>query len=182
MLNHSYEYPNGIVFYVKSRLSEELHAVSLLSFFFHLSTWRNLTIARTLVFHPILKCFQSLEFSAPNKSQFSNVSFIISRELLFPVFFHIVVVLTAPILSQMALLFPFLFRSLLSSSLDRISLPNVFIRGAHKPSSSPYRNLLIILVDQNRFQCVFTMHTYQLCIPIAPFPSSVVSLIRYVQL
>lgn len=33
--------------------------------------------ARLLVFHPILKCFQSLKFSRPNKPQSCNISFII---------------------------------------------------------------------------------------------------------
>lgn len=49
--------------------------------------------ARMLVFHPILKCFQSLKFSRPNKPQSCNVSFIILKGPLFPIFFHLAVVL-----------------------------------------------------------------------------------------
>lgn len=49
--------------------------------------------ARMLVFHPILKCFQSLKFSRPNKPQSCNISFIILKGPLFPIFFHLTVVL-----------------------------------------------------------------------------------------
>lgn len=49
--------------------------------------------ARMLVFHPILKCFQSLKFSRPNKPQSCNISFIILKGPLFPIFFHLAVVL-----------------------------------------------------------------------------------------
>lgn len=50
--------------------------------------------ARMLVFHPILKCFQSLKFSRPNKPQSCNVSFIIIlKGPLFPIFFYLAVVL-----------------------------------------------------------------------------------------
>jgi len=49
--------------------------------------------ARMLVFHPILKCFQSLKFSRPNKPQSCNVSFIILKGPLFPIFFYLAIVL-----------------------------------------------------------------------------------------
>lgn len=81
--------------------------------------------ARMLVFHPILKCFQSLKFSRPNKPQSCNVSFIILKRPLFPIFFHLAVVLAMsplrisngffllllPLLLLFLLLFLFLFFS-----------------------------------------------------------------------
>lgn len=62
-----------------------------------LDVTRSIAARMLLVFHPILKCFQSLKFSRLNKPQSCNISFIILKEPLFPIFFHLTVVLaTSP--------------------------------------------------------------------------------------
>lgn len=105
-------FPNNVIFmlnlvYHKSAQSRCYHP-------FHpaLDVTRSMA-ARMLVFHPILKCFQSLKFSRPNKPQSCNISFIILKGPLFPIFFHLAVVLATSLLQWLLLLLLFFLLSLL---------------------------------------------------------------------
>lgn len=87
-------FPNSITFLYYINLVYHKSAQSRCYHPFHLAldVTRSMA-ARMLVFHPILKCFQSLKFSRPNKPQSCNISFIILKGPLFPIFFHLAVVL-----------------------------------------------------------------------------------------
>lgn len=140
--------------------------------------------ARMLVFHPILKCFRSLEFSIPNKPQSCNVSLIISRELLFPEppshrcsFGH------ADFASNGSYSYSFLLVS------HHFPLSIVFFFSfqimliIERSSLFRFFEITIILVARNRFQRVGVYaRVHQLIILIAPFPSLVISHSIYLRL